>query len=76
MGCVFHLVQRLGIPSFKDMNTQKKMITYEGIKVVVEFEKIGESIIIDKICTLDGQNIIDLIRDRTITVIELMLRGK
>ena len=59
-----------------DMKTQRytKMITYEDIKLVVTFYRLYEdSIIVEKISTLDNQNIIDLIRDRAITVIERII---
>jgi hypothetical protein len=59
-----------------DMKTSRytKHIQYEDIKLVVVFNRIYEDIlIVEQIQTLDGQNIIDLVRDRAITVIERML---
>lgn len=59
-----------------DMKTGRytKHIQYEDIKLVVVFNRIYEDIlIVEQINTLDGQNIIDLVRDRAITVIERML---
>jgi hypothetical protein len=59
-----------------DMKTGRytKHIQYEDIKLVVVFNRIYEDVlIVEQIQTLDGQNIIDLVRDRAITVIERML---
>lgn len=59
-----------------DMKTGRytKHIQYEDIKLVVVFNRIYEDVlIVEEIKTLDGQNIIDLVRDRAITVIERML---
>lgn len=59
-----------------DMKTGRytKHIQYEDIKLVVVFNRIYEDVlIVEEIKTLDGQNIIDLVRDRAITVIERIL---
>jgi hypothetical protein len=59
-----------------DMKTGRytKHIQYEDIKLVVVFERIYEDVIVvEQIRTLDNQNIIDIVRDRVITVIEKTL---
>ena len=59
-----------------DMKTGRytKHIQYEDIKLVVVFNRIYEDVlIVEEIRTLDNQNIIDLVRDRAITVIERII---
>lgn len=59
-----------------DMKTGRytKHIQYENIKLVVVFNRIYEDVlIVEEIRTLDNQNIIDLVRDRAITVIERII---
>jgi len=51
-----------------------KHIQYENIKLVVVFNRIYEdTLVVEEIRTLDNQNIIDLVRDRAITVIERII---
>ena len=59
-----------------DMQTGRytKHIQYEDIKLIIVYNRIYEDVlIVEKVNTLDGQNIIDLVRDRALTVIEKML---
>ncbi|NCX55948.1 MAG: hypothetical protein EBW87_01925 [Burkholderiaceae bacterium] len=59
-----------------DMKTGRytKHIQYEDIKLVVVFNRIYEdALVVEEIRTLDNQNIIDLVRDRAITVIERII---
>ena len=59
-----------------DMKTGRytKHIQYEDIRLVVVFERVYEDVlVIEQVRTLDNQNIIDLMRDRVITIIEKIL---
>ena len=51
-----------------------KHMRYEDIKLVVSYHRIYEDMYtIDEICTEDGQNIIDIVRDRVIETFEKMI---
>ena len=51
-----------------------KHLNYEGVKLIVVYHRIYEDVCgIDEIQTLDGQNIIDMVRDRVIETLEKMI---
>ena len=51
-----------------------KHINYEGVKLIIVYHRIYEDVCgIDEIQTLDGQNIIDMVRDRAIETLEKMI---
>ena len=51
-----------------------KHINYEGVKLIIVYHRIYEDVCgIDEIQTLDGQNIIDMVRDRVIETLEKMI---
>lgn len=51
-----------------------KHLNYEGVKLIIVYHRIYEDVYgIDEIQTLDGQNIIDMVRDRVIETLEKML---
>ena len=59
-----------------DMKTgcYAKHIYYEGVKLIIVYHRIYEDVCgIDEIQTLDGQNIIDMVRDRVIETLEKMI---
>ena len=54
-----------------------KHLNYEGVKLVVVYHRIYEDVYgIDEVQTLDGQNIIDMLRDRVIETLEKMLANE
>jgi hypothetical protein len=51
-----------------------KHVRYEDIKLVLRYHRLYEDMfVIDEVQTLDGQNIIDMVRDRTLQVLEKMI---
>lgn len=51
-----------------------KHLNYEGVKLIVVYHRIYEDVYgIDEVQTLDGQNIIDMLRDRVIETLEKIL---
>ena len=51
-----------------------KHVRYENIKLVLRYHRLYEDMfVIDEVQTLDGQNIIDMLRDRVIQALEKMI---
>lgn len=49
-------------------------VRYEDIKLVVRYHRLYDDLfVIDEVQTLDGQNIIDMLRDRVIQILEKMI---
>jgi hypothetical protein len=49
-------------------------VRYEDIKLVLRYHRLYEDMfVIDEVQTLDGQNIIDIVRDRTLQILEKMI---
>lgn len=64
--------------NYKTWNMKKaqftKHIRYEDVKLYVYYHRLYEDMfVIDEVQTLDGQNIIDLIRDRVLQTLERMI---
>ena len=51
-----------------------KHVQYEDVKLIIIYHRIYEDMFsIDEVQTLDGQNIIDMLRDKVIQVLEKMI---
>ena len=49
-------------------------VRYEDVKLVIRYHRLYEDMfVIDEVQTLDGQNIIDLLRDRVLQILEKMI---
>ena len=49
-------------------------VRYEDVKLVIRYHRIYEDMfVIDEVQTLDGQNIIDMLRDRVLQILEKMI---
>ena len=51
-----------------------KHVRHEDIKLVLRYHRLYEDMfVIDEVQTLDGQNIIDMVRDKTLQILEKMI---
>ena len=63
---------------FKEWDMKKaqftKHVRYENLKLVLRYHRMYEDMfVLDEVQTLDGQNIIDMVRDKTLLVLEKMI---
>ena len=51
-----------------------KHVQYEDVKLIIIYHRIYEDMFsIDEVQTLDGQNIIDMLRDKVIQILEKLI---
>lgn len=51
-----------------------KHVRYEDVKLVIFYHRLYDDMfVLDEVQTLDGQNIIDMLRDRVIQILEKMI---
>ena len=49
-------------------------VRYEDVKLVICYHRLYDDMfVLDEVQTLDGQNIIDMLRDRVIQILEKMI---